>query len=584
MTKIKIVIVEDEAIVAEDIKYMLKSLNYDAVAMASTGKEALEKVEETKPNLVLMDIMLKGDMDGVEVAREIQKKHGIPVVYLTAYADNETLQRAKTTIPYGYIIKPFDKKELYTAIEIAMYKFSMERNLKENEKKYRTLFEDSGDAMYIADKSGIFIDVNQSALDLFGYTREEMLNMKVENIYLEEKDRTDVLQRLLLYGQVRNFEIYLKKKDGSVITGLITLTAIYDENEEIVNYQGIIKDITERKQKEDALKKKAKNINKRFKELKCLYSISNLVEQQNELGNIIQGTISLIPSALQYPEIAGALISVEGTTYQTDNFKETEWKEARDISIRGNKIGTFEVHYYENRNQKNHKPFLKQEQILFSVIAERLGKIIEQMRVENELKQSLDKLEAVTEGVVQAMAITTELRDPYTAGHQRRVSRLAVEIAKKMNLPQNKIDGIKVGGLIHDIGKISVPAEILSKPGKLSEIELSIIKTHSQVGYEILKNIEFPWPIAQMVLQHHEKINGSGYPKGIDGEKILLEAKIISVADVVEAMASHRPYRPALGIEEALNEVETHKHILYDEDIVEICVSLFRKEGFKIDE
>lgn len=185
------------------------------------------------------------------------------------------------------------------------------------------------------------------------------------------------------------------------------------------------------------------------------------------------------------------------------------------------------------------------------------------------------------EGTIQALALTIEIRDPYTAGHQRRVSELASAMAKELGWPAEQVQAIRIAGDIHDIGKISIPAEILSKPAKLNEVEFSLIKTHPQVGYEILKNIDFPWPLAQIVLQHHERIDGSGYPSGLQSDDILPEAKLLAVADTVEAMASHRPYRPALGIERALAEILKFKGILFDSDAVDVCLHLFRSNQFQ---
>lgn len=181
------------------------------------------------------------------------------------------------------------------------------------------------------------------------------------------------------------------------------------------------------------------------------------------------------------------------------------------------------------------------------------------------------------------MASVVEIKDPYTAGHQKRVTRLASAIAEELGLPKEQIEGIRIAGLIHDIGKVSIPAEILSKPGRITDLEFSVIKTHSQAGYDILKTIEFPWPIAQIVLQHHERLNGSGYPQGLSGEEILLEARILGVADVVEAMASHRPYRPALGIDKALEEITQNRGILYDARVAEACLKLFADKGFTLE-
>jgi PAS domain S-box-containing protein len=209
--------------------------------------------------------------------------------------------------------------------------------------------------------------------------------------------------------------------------------------------------------------------------------------------------------------------------------------------------------------------------------------LTERKRAENDLKQSFNSLQDALTGAVQAMAVVVESRDPYTAGHQRRVAELAHAIASEMRLPTNQIDGIQMAAVIHDLGKIAVPAEILSKPTKLKKSEFELIKDHPQAGYEILKDIAFPWPIARIILEHHEMMDGSGYPNGAVGENMLLESKILTVADVVEAMASHRPYRPALGIDAALKELENNKGTHYDATVVDACLRLFREKGFKLE-
>ena len=204
-------------------------------------------------------------------------------------------------------------------------------------------------------------------------------------------------------------------------------------------------------------------------------------------------------------------------------------------------------------------------------------------QTQKELEDNYSKMQRIMDQTVSSLATAVEIRDPYTAGHQKKLSRLAVAIAGEMGLSKNQIDGISVAGTLHDIGKINVPNEILSKPGKLSEVECMIIKTHCQAGYEIIKGIEFPWPVADIVLQHHERMDGSGYPMGLTGEEILPEARILAVADVIDAMASHRPYRASLGVEAALEEITLNKGILYEPGVVYACLKLFREKGFKLD-
>jgi putative nucleotidyltransferase with HDIG domain len=206
--------------------------------------------------------------------------------------------------------------------------------------------------------------------------------------------------------------------------------------------------------------------------------------------------------------------------------------------------------------------------------------ISERKQAEEKLQRSYEKLRETMIATVNTLASTVEMRDPYTAGHQRRVTILACAMAEEIGLTEEQFDGLRMAGLVHDIGKFSVPVEILNKPGRISETEFSIIKHHSQAGYNILKEVEVPWPVAQIVLQHHERLDGSGYPQGLKNGGIMLEAKILAVADVVEAMASHRPYRPALGIDAALEEITKNKGILYEPEMVDVCKKLFTEKGF----
>jgi HD-GYP domain-containing protein (c-di-GMP phosphodiesterase class II) len=202
-------------------------------------------------------------------------------------------------------------------------------------------------------------------------------------------------------------------------------------------------------------------------------------------------------------------------------------------------------------------------------------------RVQLELERSFETIKKAMHSTIQAISMTVEKRDPYTSGHQQRVADLTKAIAQELKLPADQIESIYMAAAIHDIGKISLPAEILVKPIQLSDIEISLIQAHAQAGYDILKGIEFPWPIADIVLQHHERMNGSGYPQGLAGEKILFEARIIGVADVVETMASHRPYRPSIGTDKALEEIAKNRGVLYDPLAVDACLTLFNDKNFQ---
>ncbi|MBU1669613.1 MAG: HD-GYP domain-containing protein [Actinobacteria bacterium] len=196
--------------------------------------------------------------------------------------------------------------------------------------------------------------------------------------------------------------------------------------------------------------------------------------------------------------------------------------------------------------------------------------------------EEFERARAAASATVRAVAAVAERRDPYTANHQKRVSDLAQAIAREMGLSDERVEGVRVAGILHDTGKVVVPSDILSKPGRLSEFEFGIIKSHPKADFEIVEGIEFPWPVAQTVLQHHERLDGSGYPSGLKGEDIVLEARILAVADVVEAMASHRPYRPARGIEKALDEINSNAGRLYDPEVVRACTRLFRDRHYEL--
>lgn len=441
MDKIRILIVEDESLVARDIENMAMSQGYEVCGIASTGEQSVQMAAELQPDIILMDVVIRGSRDGISIAEKIWDSYRIPVIYVTAYADEQTLKRAKGTEAFGYILKPFDERELKIAVEMAYFKSRMGTRLREREEWLSALLKSIGEGVIATDKSGQITFMNPLAERLTGWHQEEALRQPLREVF-----------RTVVSSEGDEPEIVLWAKNG-----------------------------------------------KKF--------------------------------------------SIEETHMpMTDG----------------------------HRNSSGHV-------LVFRDITARRG-------AEKELKASWEKLHQALEGTIRAMALTIEIRDPYTAGHQRRVSKLSCAIAQDLGMSEFQIEGLRVAGDIHDIGKIYVPAEILSKPGQITAIEYGIIKTHPQVGYDILKTIKFPWPVAQIVLQHHEYLDGSGYPLGLVGDLILKEARILTVADIVEAMSSHRPYRPARGIEKALDEIIQNRGRLYDSDAVDACVKLFRENRFQFTE
>ena len=218
-----------------------------------------------------------------------------------------------------------------------------------------------------------------------------------------------------------------------------------------------------------------------------------------------------------------------------------------------------------------------------SIVSRKLEQKVEELeRANSDLRAGKARLRQTMAGFVATIDRIIEYRDPYTSGHERRVGLLAAEIGREMGLDETRVEGLMYGGFVHDVGKIFAPAEILTRPGRLNEMEMTLVRAHSRVGHDILKGVEFPWPIAQMALQHHERWDGSGYPDGLAGEEIMLEARVLAVADVVESMASHRPYRPALGLESALAEIEAWSGKRYDPEAAAACLRLFREKSYQL--
>lgn len=444
----KILLVEDDRITSRLLQKYIIDIGYDLMAAPSSGEEALNEIDLNEPDLVLMDINLEGKLDGIESAKSIMQKHSLPVVYITSSSDYSTLERAKEGNAYGYIIKPFDKKDLRATMEMALVRHEMEKKIRNNENRMTTILNSIADSVVVVNETGIIDYVNPSTESLLEATRDDMLGKSFHDAIKIGSDPSDGMYLPMSMNYIE-FNNYITTATRSIPVDF-TSTPLRQEN----------------------------------------------------------------------GRTSGAVIVV------------------RDIT--------------------------------------------QQVEYDRKIQESMDKLRRVLYGIVEAISKTVETRDPYTAGHQKRVADIAKEIAREMNLGRDVIESVDIAGQIHDLGKIAIPAEILNKPGRINHIEFELIKMHSQMGCDILKNIDFPWPISDIVLQHHEKFDGSGYPNGIKGEDILIQARILTVADVLEAMASHRPYRAALGIEAAFAELRKNRGTHFDPVVVDSCMRVFIEKGFSM--
>jgi PAS domain S-box-containing protein/putative nucleotidyltransferase with HDIG domain len=460
--------------------------------------------------------------------------------------------------------------------------------LQASEERFRTIFERSPIGAIVYDAEGMTAGANQTCLDIFGLS--DVAQMKGPRLF-DDPNLSDRAKAKLRTGktimvegpldleEARRAGLYNSARSGTVHLSLSVTPLGVDKAGSPSGYLALVEDITERKKAEESLRASEE----RFRGL--VETTSDWVWEVDRKG-VYTYASSKVRKVLGY--------DTEELLGKTPFDFMTAAEARRVAAIFNSYVAKREPFaFLENicRHKDGHPVVMETSGVpFFARDGTLLGyrgidrDVTERKRVGKQLQQSLKKLERTMESTIRAISTTIEARDAYTAGHQRRVTQLAGVIARDMSLPSAQIAGIRVAGLLHDIGKISVPTEILSKPGSLTDVEMSMIRTHPKVGYDILKSIEFEWPVAEIVLQHHERLDGSGYPSGIRGEEILLEARILAVADVVEAMSSHRPYRPAVGIDKALEEITCGEGTVYDKRVVRACLEAFTKRSFQFEE
>lgn len=459
----------------------------------------------------------------------------------------------------------------------------MEERIIQSEQRYRDIIETIQDGYFEVDLAGKYTFVNDVICQHLQRPRQELIGLDNRRFQTAENAGKTFrhFQDVYKSGKPEKAcEMEIIRKDGTVQTAEVSISLIKNTQGHPVGFRGISRDVTERKKMEEEI-------------IKSEQKYRAIVENSQE--GIFQTSpdsrhITLnhaFAGILGYASVEDAAKSITNISHQV-YVNPDEYRKVLDIIRREGSIKSYETEFFRKDRSRIWV------NMSISAVSDNAGKLLyyhgiveditPKKKLEQERQNSINSLRKSLGATINAMSATAEARDPYTAGHQRRVADLARSIATEMKLSGDQIDGIRMAGMIHDLGKISVPSEILTKPTKLTSLEMELIRTHAEAGYNILKDIEFPWPIARMVLEHHERIDGSGYPNGLKGEAILLESKIISIADVVEAISSHRPYRPAFGITPALEEIAQNSGILYDTAASEACLKLFRENRYKMPE
>ena len=519
----RILIVEDSLIQSAQLKDLLQEHGY-WVTVATNGEEGLAAVRERKPDLIISDVIMPG-MDGYEMCQAIKHNgelRDIPIILLTVPSDTKDIIRALQAGVDYYLTKPYYENHLLSQVESALAR-PVRQKSKGAEEELEVIF--GGERHVLTSDRQQMLKLLLSTYDNAVQQNRKLIQTQRELQKLNEKLQQEIIERKQAEEESRR----LKDFNEGIVQNMAEGIAVEDAEGRIIFVNPAAADLLG-------------------------YSPEELLGQH--------WTVIVPPD--QHPSVQAA--------YERHVHGETDRYELQLVRQDGTSVPVL----------VSGSPRIEEGRFAGTLTV--FTDITEHKRVEEELQRSLERLERTFNETVQALALAIRTRNPYMAGHQRRVTQLATAIAEEMGLPEEQVEGIRVAGLIHDIGKISVPVEILSNPEGITELEYGIIKAHPQIGYDILKAVEFPWPVAEIVLQHHERLDGSGYPQGLSGDEIMLEARILAVADVVDAMSSHQPYRAARGLDEALEEISQNRGVLYDPGAVGACLKLFKQKGFRLEQ
>jgi len=468
------------------------------------------------------------------------------------------------------------------ALQVAMIDITerkeAENSLRESEERFRQFFENEPEYCYMTSPEGIILDVNNAVFKSLGYKKEELVGKPLEDIYSPEAlpKVKALFAQWKKTGSIKNQEIGIIAKDGTRRTVLLSAGAVRDKDEKILYGMSVQRDVTEHEWIKETLQKTEEH-------LRIILEGASDGFLYMDKDGIILVTNKRMKETLADPHPEGKPLSA---FYDEENQKIL----AQNLKARWEGKGTvYEIVLTDAAGRRHNllvsgTPYRDKQGVIqgaFGIYHD----VTHEREAARILSEHKEALRNSFFGTTEALSKVIEDRDPYTSGHSTGVAGLAEAIARIMGFSEDRITGIYIAGVLHDIGKMAVPVEILVKPGRLTDMEMSLIQVHPQAGYEILKGIEFPWPVAQAALQHHERMDGSGYPKGLKGDEIILEARILAVADVVDAMTHHRPYRPAFSTMDALDEIKKGRGSIYDPQVVDACLEVLGgKEPFVISE
>lgn len=598
----RVLVVDDDPNVRKTLADILRLKGYET-ASAESGAAGIAEAQRDFANVVLVDLRLP-DMSGIEVMERI--KAGSPLteaIILTGHASLDTAVEATNKGAFSYLLKPYEIEKLLRHIHRALERQQTQQEIL----RLASFPRMNPNPVLEVNAAGELTYLNPAAAKVFHglAVTQPVRDILGEMPAVQENGERKEVVRELRVGSV-TFEQHLYPVPGNdlVRVYLMDITERKEHEVRLNRLNQLL--LTIRRINEYLLVAESEEAMYRFacESLKGLDGIVGVIVGINLPDYVLkpvawagfnEETMSILIVRWDNSAAGGGVMGIaarEGKPMVVDDVENDPryqpWREivqawqlksaAAVPLISGGEVKGVLAIYSGQLNA-----FDEQTATFLAEIANDVAIGVRSLHLDKNLHATLDHLRRSMNSTVEAIASMVELRDPYTAGHERRVAQLACAIGKEMGLPERRVEGLYVIGHLHDIGKIAVPAEILSKPTRLTEIELAMVKSHAQAGYDILKNLEFPWPVAEAVGQHHERLDGSGYPRGLAAPDIILEARILMVADVVEAMASHRPYRSAIGFGEAMTEITANRGKLYDERVVDTCIRLFAEKGFKFD-
>ncbi len=590
-------------------------LGYSAEELSGLSWTDITHPDDLEKSLLEFDRLLAGEIQSFSLEKRYVRKDGAAIWAVVAV---RCVRNPDGTVKQvcGYVQDISERKAAEQAILKA-------------EREYREIFERAPEGIFKTSREGKSLSLNPAGAHMLGYSSSEDAVSAVTDsgnqTWMRAEDRERYVAELEEHGEVHDRLCQFKTKDGRPVWVSMTARRVAGEDGKTLFYQGYFVNVSDRKRLEAEL-------SEHLREVKILSEMNSALLHAREERELLEDYCRIIvetggylmawvgfaeeePEKIVVPVAwfgnEGGYLSEIKVTWDGGELSRgptgkaifsgsieaaTDFDAdpgiapfAAKLAKRGYKSsiavpfrpspGTMAVLTAYGASRV---AWSDAERRLMDQVASALGYGIRTLRDQIAKDQYHRDLRNSLEQTIQVIADTVDRRDPYTSGHQRRVADLTMHIARAMALPEERVHGLRLAASIHDLGKVGIPSEILAKPGRLTPTQLSLVKEHVQLGYDIVKDVQFPWPIADAILQHHERMDGSGYPQGLTGDAILLESRILAVADVVESMATHRPYRPALGIDEALNEILSKRGKLYDAEAVDACVRVFCEQSYHL--